>query len=259
MTYKIDYSGETPRQVDQLPPLVLPAVRPALAKTSSAPWPSINLPPMAQSVALLAVFAVGFFVIEKFAPAGWRPSHLVGGYEAEIEAQVTAAKLQQQAQLDAWLEQVKLVNTQNAEQYKGAITAVTNYYQATYDRSRTYAEATAKMQGDLVRTKMQLSNQMRSPDVGLANLSRTFGLIMDAVQPGSGQEMLSYSSGLNEGVFAELDRAVMSGAVISIDGWNQGLPSPYEVERELGKIQPLPLPAPPVFSGAAPQRVENGG
>lgn len=129
-----------------------------------------------QTVMVVTVVAGAFFAVEKYAPSEWRPSHLIGNYEAEVaarvESEVAAAKLEQQAQFDAWVEQVRLVNAQNLEQYRGVVQAVAANYQASYDRSRVYAEATARMQGDLAQARLRLASRTRQTDMGYINFSR---------------------------------------------------------------------------------------
>lgn len=254
MTYKLDYDGEAPAQLDA--PL---GEATALLKTDAEmPRPALRLSPVAQTVVAAVLVAVAFFSLEKFGPRDWRPSYLVGSYEADVaaqvEAQVAASRLQQQAQFDAWVEEVRLVNAQNLEQYRGLVGSVAAYYQASYDRSRVYAEATARMQSELVQSRVRYAGQMRSADQSVVNLSRLLGFGMNAFSPGSGDSLMRYSDDLADQVYAELDRAATSGRTISVQGWDSGLPPPSEVQMAVNALTPRPLPEPPVFSAVVPPR-----
>ncbi len=86
MTYKLDYDGEAPAQLDG--PL---GEATALLKTDAElPRPALRLSPVAQTVVAAVLVAVAFFSLEKFGPRDWRPSYLVGSYEADVAAQVEA-------------------------------------------------------------------------------------------------------------------------------------------------------------------------
>lgn len=252
MSYQVNYKGG---QAEQSSAASLPTITPVAAEPESAA-PRFKLPPIAHTVVTVVAVAGVFFTVEKFGPAEWRPSHLVGSYEAEVagrvEAQVTAAKLQQQAQYDAWLEEVRLVNAQNLEQYRGVVTAVAANYQASYDRSRVYAEATARMQTDLASARLQAAGRMRGADQSMIALSRILGLGLDAFAPGSGAPFMAYSNTLSDEVYAELDRAARSGRPVTVEGWNTGLPAPAEVQSAIQGIQLKPLPPPPTFAVTVP-------
>ncbi|MBI1265694.1 MAG: hypothetical protein GC187_13305 [Alphaproteobacteria bacterium] len=251
LSYTIEYKDEAPEQVGAPVVPALPAHQDAALPQRAA----FHLPPLFQTLLAAALVAAGFFSAEKFAPRDWRPSHLIGQYEAEVasqvEGEVAAAKLEQQAVFDAWVEQVRLVNAQNLEQYRAVAGSVAAYYQASYDRSRVYAEATARMQAELVQARIATAGQMRAPEIGMSNLARLFGLGMNALEPGSGESFMRYSDALSDQVYSELDYAASSGRAISVDGWNTGLPSPLEVQSAIARLAPQPMPVPPVFTGRA--------
>lgn len=70
MTYKLDYDGEAPAQLDA--PL---GEATALLKTDAEmPRPALRLSPVAQTVVAAVLVAVAFFSLEKFGPRDWRPS-----------------------------------------------------------------------------------------------------------------------------------------------------------------------------------------
>lgn len=248
MAYKMDYGGDAPTQAEG-----------ATALTASTPQPvapahkgiTLRLPPVMQTVMVVTVVAGAFFAVEKYAPSEWRPSHLIGNYEAEVaarvESEVAAAKLEQQAQFDAWVEQVRLVNGQNLEQYRGVVQAVAANYQASYDRSRVYAEATARMQGDLAQARLRLASRTRQTDMGYINFSRMLGIGLNALTPGSGDSLMEFSRDLESNIYSELDRAASAGQTVAIDGWDTGLPPPDAVQASIAQLEPLPLPPPPHF------------
>lgn len=248
MTYEIDYTGNQPRQTGgpPSPPVALPPIQ------TFYPERRTVIPGIVKTGATLVVAAGIFFGIETFAPYPFKPSTLVGSYDARIEAEVKAAQLQQQAAYDDWLEEVRLVNAQNLESYRSANQAALGYYQASYDRARVYAEATARMQGDLANAQMRLASQTRGGERGLANASRTLGQVINLFAPGSGDAAIQYGDDLADMLTDDLNRAAQSGAPISIEGWDANLPSPDAVQAELSRIEPLPLPAPPRLSDDRP-------
>lgn len=248
MTYQIDYSNGDARQVGGPPgpPAVLPPIQ------TFHPERSPLIPSFVKTAATVTVAASIFFGVEMFAPSAFKPSTLVGSYDARIQAAVKAAELQQQSEYDAWLEQVRLVNAQNQENYRAANQAALGYYQASYDRARVYAEATARIQGDLANAQIRLSSQTRGGERGISNFSRTIGQIINVFSPGAGDAAIQYGDDLADSLSADLNAAAMSGATVSIEGWDANLPSPEAVQAELARIEPLPLPEPPRLSDDQP-------
>lgn len=248
MTYQIDYSGGEAKQVGGPPgpPAVLPPIQ--TFHTERRPL----IPGFVKTAATVAVAAAAFFAVETFAPSAYKPSTLVGSYDARIQAAVRAAELQQQTEYEAWLEQVRLVNAQNLESYRANNQAALGYYQASYDRARVYAEATARMQGDLANAQIRLSSQTRGGERSLVNLSRTFGQIVNVLSPGAGDGAIQYGDELASALSADLNQAALSGTTISVEGWNANLPSPQAVQEELSRIEPLPLPEMPRLSDDTP-------
>ncbi|MGA0546954.1 hypothetical protein ACO2Q1_16920 [Brevundimonas sp. VNH65] len=253
MTYEIDYTGTQPRQTGGPPgpPVSLPPIQ------TFHPEPRFRVPGVLKTGATLVVAAGIFFGVETFAPYQYKPSTLVGSYDARIEAEVKAAQLQQQAAYDDWLEEVRLVNAQNLESYRASNQAALGYYQASYDRARVYAEATARMQGDLANAQIRLASQTRGGERGLANASRTLGQVINLFAPGSGDAAIQYGNDLADMLTNDLNRAAQSGAPISIEGWDANLPPPNTVQAELSRIVPLPLPEPPRLSDDRPMVPEQ--
>ena len=189
-----------------------------------------------KTAATVTVAASIFFGVEMFAPSAFKPSTLVGSYDARIQAAVKAAELQQQSEYDAWLEQVRLVNAQNQENYRAANQAALGYYQASYDRARVYAEATARIQGDLANAQIRLSSQTRGGERGISNFSRTIGQLINVFSPGAGDAAIQYGDDLADSLSADLNAAAMSGATVSIEGWDAKSIARDRVESDFGQL-----------------------
>lgn len=117
MAYQIDYDKVEPWQAN------LP-LSPRRANAEIIEYDDrrryIALPGFLKTGLTFVSAAAIFFGVEMYAPIDYRPSSLVGTYDARTEAIVQATVGQVKMQQDAWMEQVKLVNAQNQEKYRAA-------------------------------------------------------------------------------------------------------------------------------------------
>lgn len=209
---------------------------------------TFEVPAIVKTGGAIVIAGSIFFGAEALAPANFKPSHLVGSYEAAISEQVKAAELRQQAKFDSYVKQVELANAQNVEQYKANAQAVLAGYNASWDRAKIFADATAKIQTQYVAYRMDQVRNRQSPDIGIANLARLWGRVANVMSPGSGDSAMEYSNRLGAELEAGLTAAAQNGQQISVEGWDTDLPSPAEVEQRLAALKPAPLPPPPSFA-----------
>lgn len=246
MSYNLNYDGERPEQIGPLVPLQGQPPQLEVFRPRSR----LRIPGFVKTAFTMGMVAGVFFAAEAYAPSPYKPSTIVGTYEGRIEAAVRASQFQQQAEFDAWIEEVKLVNAQNQQQYQAATQASLAYYQASYERARVFAQATAQMQGVLTQAQIALTNRTQRSESGLVDFIRGVGRVVDVLSPGSGKPALDYADGLTREMAADLNAAAQRGITLSIEDWDTNLPSPQAVQAELASIQPRPLPARPEFRAA---------
>ncbi len=245
MTYQITYGDDATAQVD-----VVANRRPQPTAINAAPARGFALPSIAKTALIFAAGGGAFFGAEVYAPVAFRPSTVVGTYDARVTAAVKAAELTQQARYESWANQVKLGVEQRAEQFKAFNNAVIARYQATWDRTKIYADATAKIQTQYAAMRMAQTQQAQSTDTGIVNLARLWGRVANTIQPGAGDSALEYARSLSGELSGELTDAATNGVTISVDGWDTGLATVADLQRDLAAIKPVSIPAPPTIPSA---------
>lgn len=245
--YQIEYDdgGSQQSQASQNLPV---QSRPHYVEAIDEPRRRFQIPSILKTASVFALGAVALASAERYAPDTWRPSTVIGTYDARITSAVKAAELNQQARFDVWAAQVKIASDQNAEAYRAAMNASVANYQATYDRARIYAEAATRMQGQYAQMRMNLVNVQTGTENGIINMVKMFGYGMNALEAGSGDQALTYSENMSRDVSNRMTQAAMEGARIDVTGWDTNLPSPESVRAELRRYQPVPIPPPPVLS-----------
>ena len=88
-----------------------------------------------------------FFSVEKFAPHDFKPSTLVGGYEASIGTQLKAAELNEQARFEAYQATVRVAAETQVAELQRQLEAVTRYYEELHMRGRIVAQAAPIFKG----------------------------------------------------------------------------------------------------------------
>jgi hypothetical protein len=207
----------------------------------------LSLSPSVLAMGFMLLGASAMWGLEMYAPDSFKPSTISGAHQSRVEAAVEAALSQQKAELETYVKRVELVSQQNAEQYKTRMMATTQYYDAAYQRARVYAEATTRIQQQYIAIRLQTKQQLLAPDIAVANLSRFWGYGKNYLAAGSGDAAMQYSEDLGNYVLDELTKTAMSGTTLSIEGWDESLPPPQEVQSYLMDIEPIPYPAPPHF------------
>ena len=206
---------------------------------------SLVVPSIVKTGASFLTAAALFFGAEAFAPAEFRPSNLMGTYEARVHAEVKAAELTQQGKYEVWAANVKSSVEQQVEQYKAFNQGVLTRYQAAWDRGKIFATATGQLQNQYVAERMSQTRSQQSMDVSIVNMSRGIGRALELMEPGSGRGALDYADNLSTTLSDELTSAATQGVTISIEGWDTGLASVDDLRNDLAKLKPITIPAPP--------------
>ena len=245
--YQIDYESDGARQSRSSDNLPVQS-RPRYVEVIDEPQSRFQIPSILKTASVFVLGALALASAEKFAPDTWRPSTIIGTYDARIASAVKAAELNQQARFEAGAAQVKVASDQNAEAYRAAMNASVANYQAGYDRAKIYAEAATRMQGQYAQMRMNQVNAQTGAENGIINMVKMIGYGMNALEAGSGDQALAYTEAMSRDVSNRMTQAAMEGARIDVTGWNTNLPSPESVRAELARYQPVPIPPPPVLS-----------
>lgn len=245
--YQIDYEDDGTRQSQPSENLPVQS-RPRYVEVIDEKQSRFQIPSILKTASVFVLGALALASAEKYAPDTWRPSTIIGTYDARITSAVKAAELNQQARFEAWAAQVKVASDQNAEAYRAAMTATNNNYEAVYARARIYAEASTRMQGQYAQMRMNQVNAQTGAENGIINMVKMIGYGMNALEAGSGDQALAYTETMSRDVSNRMTQAAMEGARIDVTGWDTNLPSPETVRAELRRYQPVPIPPPPVLS-----------
>jgi hypothetical protein len=242
VTYSINYAGDAPTQ-DGAP---APEEQPGRKDAKRYPRPRRRFVPSVLKTGVTFLTAAGlFFGAEAFAPPALRPSTLMGTYEARVTAAVKSAELTQQGRYEDWAAEVRVRVAQQSEQFRAINQSVIARYQATFDRGRMLAEATARIQSQYVAARMAQVQGMQSTDMAVVNMARLFGRVANIVDRGSGDEAMAYAGNLGSELSRELTQAATQGVTISVEGWDTGLASVEDLRRDIEALRPITIPPPP--------------
>lgn len=245
MSFTIDYAGEAPR-ASGTGPVHHDDREPAAVRRR------FRIPSVVKTAALIIICGAAFFGAERYAPVEMRPSTLVGSYEGHVDAAIKAALNEQQAKFEAWATEVRTVYANALDQYRLASQGVLRYYDASYQRTQLFAQATTDLQKMFQNALYQLNMQTRGADVAMVNIAKFFGTIGNVLQPGAGDDALRWAQRESQKLARELMAAAKSGVTVNVDGWATGLPTPDEVQAALGRIKALKLPPMPDFREGVP-------
>lgn len=213
------------------------------------PPPKKPLHPILVSILTSILMTLCFFGFEKYAPFDFKPSHLVGTYEATIEERVTDAtkhvEAQYQVQIERYQGEVRTYIDQNNNAQKSKLDAVIQYYNNAYQRNQVITQAYLQFNNNFSDRMMNIAERLNSMDVSVGSATIALGHIADAFEPGSGTKFTQY--GVDAGraaadtlrAFAEESR---SKPIAEID---ETLMSPEEVMAEINAIEIPKLPPVP--------------
>jgi hypothetical protein len=252
VNYSIDYAGDAPAQVGA----PAPEENSGPVDVKRYPRPRRRFVPSILKTGASFLLAAGlFFGAEAFAPPAMRPSSLMGTYEARVQSAVKAAELTQQARYEDWAAEVRVRVAQQSEQFRAVNQGVIARYQATFDRGRMLAEATARIQSQYVGARMAQAQAMQGSDLAVVNMARLFGRIANLVDSGSGDPAMAYAGNLGNELSRELTQAATQGVTISVEGWDTGLASVEELRRDIEAVRPITIPPPPRLG---PEHADQG-
>lgn len=242
MTYVLNYAGDAPEQAGT----PAPNDQPDREDVRRYPRPRRRyVPSILKTGATFLLAASLFFGAEVFVPAAIKPSTLMGTYEARVQAAVKSAELTQHARYEDWAANVRVRVAQQSEQYRAVNQSVLARYQATFDRGRMLAEATARIQSQYVAARMAQTQAMQGTDVAVVNMARLFGRVANLVGEGSGDQAMTYADNLGNELSRELTEAATQGETISVEGWDTGLATVEALRRDIEAVRPITIPPPP--------------
>jgi hypothetical protein len=207
-----------------------------------------RLPAVVNTILSIGFAAVIFFGAQRFAPHDFRPSTMIGGFEAEVSEQLKAAELNQQAKMANYEAEVKVAVETQAKQNEMMLQAILQHYVALYDRAKTMTEAANNYQGKYLDATISQTAGVQSSDVGIVSIATLAGRGLNLIEPGSGDAALEYAENINEGLRAGLNEAATQAVRVDLTGWNYGLPPPSEVQAIIASVRPVQIPKAPSLS-----------
>lgn len=246
---KISYEENGTAQQDVLPPV--PAYQPLPPVVPPRPRKLVSAGMNMMVGVLLAGCAL--FGAETLAPADYKPSAIMGGYQGRLAAEVRARELETQARYDAWIQQAQVSIAQQQAGYQGQVQAIIANYQAAYDRARVFSDATARIQQDYVHLTMAQKQQQQAGSTMVVSWAQMLADILRPIDAAVSDMVDSYADDVSARLRGKLDASIEKGITIDVAGWNTGLPSPDQVRAEIGGIKPIVIPPPPHISRDAPE------
>jgi hypothetical protein len=255
--FEIEYDGNGKAQINHVPQPQSQQAMPHNIYGGQHYAPPYGYPPYKEpfrlpaiiNTGLTIIFAAGlFFGAERYAPRDLKPSTMVGGFEAEVGAQMKAAELNKQARFAAYEAETKLAVETQAKQNEMMLQAILQNYQAVYDRAKIMAEAANNYQGKYLDARIAQTTAVQSADTGIVGISKLIGRGLNLIEPGSGEAALEYAENLNDGLVAGLTEAAQDAVRVDLTDWNFGLPPPAEVQAMVASVRPVQIPKPPKLS-----------
>jgi hypothetical protein len=207
-----------------------------------------RVPAIVNTGLTIIVVAALFFGAQQYAPHDLKPSTMVGGFEAEVGAQMKAAELNEQARFAAYEAETKLAVDTQAKQNELMQQAILQHYQAVYDRAKTMTEAANTYQGKYLDARISQVTAVQSADTGIVSISKLIGRGLNLLEPGSGEAALDYAENLTEGLETGLTQAAQEGVRVDLSDWNYGIPPPSEIKAQLASVPAIKIPSPPKLS-----------
>lgn len=248
MAYRIDYTGDDFDNGNTVPESssTAPEIR-----YVEMPRRGFVVPSIVKTTATFLMAGTMFFAAEAYAPPQYRPSTIMGTYDARVAAAVKASELQQQAKLELWSANAKLAVAQHEQEYKAATDGVLGNFSAAYEQNKIVKSALMQMQNGYVQQVMGQVIARQQTDNTVINFTRLWGRVANAVEDGAGDSALNYADNLGNELADELLKATRAGVQVDLNDTENPLPTPEEVRAELAKIKPLELPPLPKFGAEA--------
>ncbi|OYU75725.1 MAG: hypothetical protein CFE32_13165, partial [Alphaproteobacteria bacterium PA3] len=236
--FEVEYDDDGAAQINRVPQQQPTRAMPQDAYGGQHYAPPYGYPPYKQPFRMPAIINMGltiivaaalFFGAQQYAPHDLKPSTMVGGFEAEVGAQMKAAELNEQARFAAYEAEVKLAVDTQAKQNELMQQAILQNYQAVYDRAKIMTEAANNFQGKYLDARIAQQTAVQSADTGIVSISKLIGRGLNLWEPGSGEAALDYAENLPEGLETGLPQAAQEGVRVDLTDWYYGLPSPDQV------------------------------
>jgi hypothetical protein len=244
MSYQVTYTG--PDQ-DGGNHNAIDHHRPPTIRYVEVPRRGWTIPSVIKTAFSFLLMGLLFFAAEAYAPAQYRPSTIMGTYDARVAAAVKASELEQQAQLELWSAEAKLAVAQHEQQYRAATDGVLTNFTAAYEQNRVVKSAMMQMQHSYVQQAMGQVIARQGTDNTVINLTRLWGRFANGLERGSGDAALQYADDLGSELANELLVATRAGVQVDLSEDENPLPTPDEVRAELARIRPFELPPMPRF------------
>jgi hypothetical protein len=253
--YEIQYTETGPVQVPReanAPGLLVAGQTAASAPAHAYPVPyraPFRLPAIANTAVTILAAGVLFFGAERFAPHAYKPSTLLGSYEATVNEQLKAAELSEQARFTAYEASVKLAVETQAKQNEMLLTGLIENYRAIYDRGKLMAETAMRMQERYLSARIEQQSQLQSGNMQVVTLSTIVGRLMNGMMaPGSGDGALRYAETISNEIERSLERAAVEGARFKLQDWDLNLVPPDVIKSEIMNLPVVRIPPPPPLS-----------
>jgi hypothetical protein len=253
--YEVEYGEDGKAQINRVPQQsqrAMPQDQGAYYQQPPYGYPPykepLRLPAVVNTILSIGFAVVVFFGAQRFAPHDFRPSTMIGGFEAEVSEQLKAAEINQQAKMAKYEAEVKVAVETQAKQNEMMLQAILQHYIATYERAKTMTEAANNYQGKYLDATISQTAGVQSSDVGIVSIATLAGRGLNLLQPGSGDGALEYAEKINEGLRAGLTEAATQAVRVDLTGWNYGLPPPSEVQAMIASFRPVQIPKPPTLS-----------
>ena len=246
---KISYEENGTAQQDVLPPVPVYQPLPPVAPPRPRKLVSAGMNMMAGVLLTGCVL----FGTETLAPADYKPSAIMGGYQGRLAVEVRARELETQAKYDAWVQQAQVSIAQQQASYQGQVQAVLGNYQAAYDRARVFSEATARIQQDYVHLTVAQKQQQQAGSSAVVSFTQMLADVLRPFDADASGKIEAYSEDVSNRLRGKLDASIRQGMTIDVAGWDTGLPSPVVVQAQLATIRPIVIPPPPHISRDAPE------
>ncbi|MEO6216671.1 MAG: hypothetical protein ABIO86_11615 [Sphingomonas sp.] len=244
MTYRIDYTGDGPGDGNAV--VEAEYAKPEI-RYVEVPRRGFVIPSIIKTSAAFLMAGGVFFAAEAYAPPQYRPSTIMGTYDARVTAAVKASELQQQSKLELWSANAKLAVAQHEQAYKAATDGVLGNFTAAYEQNKIVKSALMQMQNGYVQQVMGQVIARQQTDNTVINFTRLWGRVANAIEDGAGDPALNYADSLGSELADELLKATRAGVQVDLNDTENPLPTPAEVRAELSKIRPLELPPLPKF------------
>jgi len=245
MDYSMDYSGERPEQKGVVE--AAPQYDPQQLVTYQPQRRHHSVPSIVTTIVAVGATFVLVCTAEGLGPIWARPSTWFGTFNARVEREVKAAEISQQAKFEAYVATVKLGVEQQNKQYEALSQSVLKSYDLQGQRALALSNSLGTMQVQLQANRMAQTQATQGTDVSIINMSKLIGRVANLIDEGSGDAALGYADRLSGAISKELEATAASGVAIKIEGWDTGLPSAEEMQRQLASLKPYTVPPPPHF------------